>query len=278
MNQYGNFAYVYDQLMDDVDYDAWVGHIEDLIDKSGASVKNILELACGTGNITIPLAQKGYDIAGIDISEDMLGVALEKSESIGLPLVLLEQDMVDLDFDLYDLDCVLCACDGFNYVTSLNDLAKVFAKVYELLKPGGVFVFDISSHYKLSQVLGNNFMGESREDISYMWTNYYDEGNQLLEMNLDFFLKIDDQDYERDEYEEADQGSNKLLEDGSQLGYEDDNLYERYREVHLQRAHKEDEIVDTLKNVGFEKIDSYGDFGMDRPGDKAERIFFTAVK
>lgn len=278
MNQYGNFAYVYDQLMDDVDYDAWVGHIEDLIDKSGASVKNILELACGTGNITIPLAQRGYDIAGVDISEDMLGVALEKSESIGLPLVLLEQDMVDLDFDLYDLDCVLCACDGFNYVTSLDDLAKVFAKVYELLKPGGVFVFDISSHYKLSQVLGNNFMGESREDISYMWTNYYDEGNQLLEMNLDFFLKIDDQDYERDEYEEADQGSNELLEDGSQLGCEDDNLYERYREVHLQRAHKEDEIVDTLKNVGFEKIDSYGDFGMDRPGDKAERIFFTAVK
>lgn len=264
MSQYGNFAYVYDQLMDDVDYEAWVRHIENLIEKSGASVKNILELACGTGNITILLAKKGYDIAGIDISEDMLGLALEKSEAMGVPLVLLEQDMVDLDFDLYDLDCVLCACDGFNYVTSLDDLDKVFAKIYDLLKPGGIFVFDISSYYKLSQVLGNNFMGESREDISYMWTNYYDEANQLLEMNLDFFLKLeseDDQDY--------------YLEEGSQ---DEDNLYERYREVHLQRAHREEEIVDILKKLGFARVDSYGDFGLDRPSDQSERIFFTAVK
>lgn len=261
MSQYGNFAYVYDQLMDDVDYEAWVRHIENLIEKSGASVKNILELACGTGNITIPLAKKGYDIAGIDISEDMLGLALEKSEAMGVPLVLLEQDMVKLDFDIYDLDCVLCACDGFNYVTSLDDLDKVFAKIYDLLKPGGIFVFDISSYYKLSQVLGNNFMGESREDISYMWTNYYDEANQLLEMNLDFFLKL--------EPEEGD------FEGGPQ---EDDNLYERYREVHLQRAHKEEEILDILKKIGFDRVDSYGDFGLDRPSDQSERIFFTAVK
>ncbi len=264
MSQYGNFAYVYDQLMDDVDYEEWVKYIESLIEKSGANVKNILELACGTGNITIPLAKKGYDIAGIDISEDMLGLALEKSETMGVPLVLLEQDMVELDFDLYDLDCVLCACDGFNYVTSLDDLDKVFAKIYDLLKPGGIFVFDISSYYKLSQVLGNNFMGESREDISYMWTNYYDEANQLLEMNLDFFLKL-----------ESEGGEAVYLEEGLQ---EDDNLYERYREVHLQRAHREEEIVDILKKLGFARIDSYGDFGMDRPSDQSERIFFTAVK
>lgn len=262
MSQYVNFAYVYDKLMDDVDYEAWVKHIENLIDKSGASVKNILELACGTGNITIPLAKKGYDIAGIDISEDMLGLALEKSEAMGIPLVLLEQDMVDLDFDLYDLDCVLCACDGFNYVTSLKDLNKIFAKIYELLKSGGVFVFDISSYYKLSRVLGNNFMGESREDISYMWTNYYDENNQLLEMNLDFFVKLD---LEEDGY----------LDEGCQ---EEDNLYERYKEVHLQRAHKEEEITTMLKNVGFDNIDSYGDFSLDRVNEKSERIFFVAVK
>ena len=264
MSQYVNFAYVYDKLMDDVDYEAWVKHIENLIDKSGASVKNILELACGTGNITIPLAKKGYDIAGIDISEDMLGLALEKSEKIGVPLVLLEQDMVELDFDLYDLDCVLCACDGFNYVTSLKDLNKIFDKIYELLKPGGVFVFDISSYYKLSKVLGNNFMGESREDISYMWTNYYDEANQLLEMNLDFFLKLEPESVEDD-----------YPEDGQQ---EFDNLYERYKEVHLQRAHKEDEIITILKNVGFDNIGSYGDFTLDKPNEKSERIFFVAVK
>ncbi|MDU3828433.1 MAG: class I SAM-dependent methyltransferase, partial [Peptostreptococcus sp.] len=144
MDQYGNFAYIYDQLMDDVDYEAWVEHIEKLIAISGANVKNILELACGTGNITLPLARKEYDIAGLDISEEMLDVAREKSELENIPLVLLQQDMTQLDFDLYDLDCILCACDGINYITDLEDVKNLFGKVYELLKKEGIFIFDIS--------------------------------------------------------------------------------------------------------------------------------------
>ena len=107
-------------------------------------------------------------------------------------------------------------------------------------------------------------MGESREDISYMWTNYYDEANQLLEMNLDFFLKLEPEDDQEDYSEEGPQ--------------EDDNLYERYKEIHLQRAYREEEIVDILKKLDFARVDSYGDFGMDRPSDQSERIFFTAVK
>ena len=100
MEQYGSFAYIYDELMDDVDYGKWVEHIEEIISQQNAQVKNILELACGTGNITIPLAEKEYDIAGIDISEEMLDVAFNKSEEMQIPLVLLQQDIVELDFDL----------------------------------------------------------------------------------------------------------------------------------------------------------------------------------
>ena len=95
MEQYGSFAYIYDELMDDVDYEKWVKHIENIIEHKKIKVKNILELACGTGNITLPLAQKGYDIAGIDISEEMLDVAFNKSEEVQIPLVLLQQDIVD---------------------------------------------------------------------------------------------------------------------------------------------------------------------------------------
>ena len=254
MDQYGSFAYIYDQLMDDVDYGAWVDYIEKLIGLSGSKVKNILELACGTGNITLNLARRGYDVAGLDISEEMLDVAREKSEVEGTPLILLNQDMTQLDFDLYDLDCVLCACDGINYITDLRDMKNLFAKIYGLLKLGGVFIFDISSYYKLSNILGNNFMGEAREDISYMWTNYYDDETQLLKMDLDFFVKIE-------------------AEDG-----QEDNLYERYSEVHLQRAHKVEEVTRLLNDVGFDSVGIYGDFDVKNVDKKTERIFFVVKK
>ncbi|MDD7183277.1 class I SAM-dependent DNA methyltransferase [Peptostreptococcus porci] len=254
MSQYENFAYIYDDLMDDVDYEMWVNHIEKIIKKSGSSVKNILELACGTGNITIPLARKGYDIAGVDISYSMLDVALSKSEEMGIPLVLLEQDIVELDFDLYDLDCVLCACDGFNYITEIDDLKKVFAKVYELLKKEGVFIFDISSYYKIKNILGNNFMGESRENLSYMWTNYFDEETNLIDMELDFFVKVEVEDDE------------------------EDNLYERYREVHHQRAYEESELRTLLKEVGFIDVEVFGDFNLKKSEESSQRLFFMAKK
>lgn len=254
MEQYGSFAYIYDELMDDVDYEKWVEHIENIIKYKNVKVKNILELACGTGNITLPLAKKGYDIAGIDISEEMLDVAFNKSEKMQIPLVLLQQDIIDLDFDLYDLDCVLSACDGFNYITSPNDLKKIFAKVYELLKKGGIFIFDISSYYKIKNILGNNFMGESREELSYMWTNTYDDETQLIDMDLDFFVKIEVDDEE------------------------EDNVYERYRERHQQRAYKEYEIKNMLEELGFEEIDVFGDFTMKESKEDSERIFFSAIK
>lgn len=254
MDQYGNFAYIYDQLMDDVDYEAWVEHIEKLIAISGANVKNILELACGTGNITLPLARKEYDIAGLDISEEMLDVAREKSELENTPIVLLQQDMTQLDFDLYDLDCILCACDGINYITDLEDVKNLFGKVYELLKKEGIFIFDISSYYKLSSILGNNFMGEARDDISYMWTNYYDDMTQLLNMDLDFFVKVQAEDDD------------------------EDNLYERYKEVHLQRAHKEEELAAILEEAGFKDIRMFGDFSLEDVDKKSERVFFLAKK
>ena len=175
MNQYSDFAFVYDELMHDVDYDNWVKYIEDIIKSENVQVQNILELACGTGNLTIPLTKKNYDIAGIDISEEMLQVAREKAEKENVELVLLEQDIVELDFDVTNLDCILCGCDGFNYITYDEDLEGVFAKCHELLKENGLFIFDISSYYKLSTVLGNNMYGENRENVAYMWQNYFDD-------------------------------------------------------------------------------------------------------
>ena len=228
MNQYSDFAFVYDELMHDVDYDNWVKYIEDIIKSENVQVQNILELACGTGNLTIPLTKKNYDIAGIDISEEMLQVAREKAEKENVELVLLEQDIVELDFDVTNLDCILCGCDGFNYITYDEDLEGVFAKCHELLKENGLFIFDISSYYKLSTVLGNNMYGENRENVAYMWQNYFDD------------YKIE--------------------------------------ENHLQRAYKNEEIIELLKNAGFENIKTYGDFKLEAPQKDSERVFFVCKK
>lgn len=304
MEQYGRFAYVYDELMKDVDYEKWVDYIEKLIEVSNSDVKNILELACGTGNLTIPLAKRGYDIAGIDISEEMLEVALHKSEIEKTPLVLLQQDIVELDFDIYDIDCVLCGCDGFNYITSLKDLKSVFLKVYDLLKKGGVFIFDISSYYKLSKVLGNNFMGDIQDEISYMWSNVYDDDSQLLEMDLCFFVKAE---FEEDLYDTGDRGEeynyrekfdfgvdedlgisdmkntstyfdSNIYEDGNVKQDIEENLYEKYTEKHLQRAHKASEIENILREIGFIDINIFSDFELSYPKEDSERIFFVAKK
>lgn len=248
MDQYREFAFVYDELMDDVDYENWIDYIEKIIKKEDAKVQNILELACGTGNITIPLAKKNYDIAGIDISDEMLNVARAKAEKQNIELVLLEQDISELDFDVTNLDCVLCACDGFNYITYDEDLENVFSKTYELLKEEGIFIFDISSFYKLSTILGDNMYGENRENISYMWQNYFDDEQNLVEMELTFFV--------------ADEGGK----------------FDKYEEVHLQRAYTEEEIIKMLNKAGFSKIKVYGDFTFESPSEDSERIFFICRK
>ncbi|RDY24395.1 class I SAM-dependent methyltransferase [Romboutsia maritimum] len=248
MDQYKDFAFVYDELMDEVDYDGWVKYIEDIIKNENVKVQNILELACGTGNMTIPLTKKNYDIAGIDISDEMLSVAREKAEKEGVELVLLQQDIAELDFEITNLDCVLCACDGFNYITYDDDLENVFTKTHELLKEDGIFIFDISSFYKLSNILGNNMYGENREDISYMWQNYFDEEENLVEMELAFFIK------------------------------DEDGRFDRFEEVHQQRAYTEEEIVSMLKKSGFNYIKTYGDFTFESPKEESQRIFFVCKK
>lgn len=248
MNQYSDFAFVYDELMSEVDYDGWVKYIEEIIKKENCKVKNILELACGTGNMTIPLTKKGYDIAGIDISDQMLSVARENAEKQGVELVLLQQDIRELDFEITDLDCVLCACDGFNYITYDDDLESVFAKTHELLKEDGIFIFDISSFYKLANILGNNMYGENREDIAYMWQNYFDDEENLVEMELAFFIK------------------------------DEDGKFERFEEIHQQRAYTEEEIIEMLQEVGFSSIKVFGDFTFERPTDETQRIFFVCRK
>jgi len=244
--QYGGFAYLYDRLMEDVDYGEWANYVETIMMQEANKPHKILELACGTGNITIPLSHKGYDVIGLDISEDMLMVAKNKALKNNKNIFFIQQDMTDLQLeDKYD--CVLSMCDGINYIVNEKDLTKVFQNVYDTLEDEGVFIFDISSHYKIKNILGNNTFGENLDDICYIWENYFDEDSSTIEMELTFFVQ-------------------------------DGKYYRKEEEYHIQRAYQLEEIINILNQVNFNNIKVYDGFNFNKPKSDSERIFFVAKK
>lgn len=242
--QYGKFAEVYDLLMKDAGYDEWAEYAAGFIPR-GSSV---LECACGTGEISLRLARMGYSVTASDISEDMLRVAAEKQRERGVPanrLRFVRMDMRRLCLNK-KADCVIACCDGVNYLTSREAVKDFFSSAHEALKPGGLLLFDVSSRYKLSKVLGGNCFAENGKDLSYLWRNVYDDETKLLEMELSFFVR---------------KGA----------------LYERFDETHIQRAHSVRELSAWLSETGFDH--SVFGFGTrEEPKPEDERIQFTARK
>jgi len=239
-------AYVYDKLMDNVDYVSWADYLEKLLSRMGMQKNNtILELGCGTGNITVELASRGYDICGLDISADMLAVAREKIEEEGYLVQLFCQPMEQLNLNA-KFNCIIIPCDGVNYITSKRDLSILFTRVKKHLTKDGILIFDISSKYKLSDILGNNTFTRIDEELCYIWENSYNSKKCEVYMDLTFFQR---------------QGEN----------------YIRFEETHVQRAYGSEEIVEVLNKAGFGSIKVYGDFKFSSPSPKSERIHFTAI-
>ncbi|HWR60022.1 MAG TPA: class I SAM-dependent methyltransferase, partial [Clostridia bacterium] len=155
MESYNEFAEVYDLFMEDVDYGSWCRFIEELFRLYGKKPRRILDTACGTGNITIPMSLSGYEMCGLDLSASMLSLAESKARAAKQRIMFLNQDMTRMNLrEKYQ--AVLCMCDGVNYITEEDGLKSYFSSVYDRLDKGGIFIFDISSYGKLSGVLGNN--------------------------------------------------------------------------------------------------------------------------
>ena len=243
---YENFAYIYDKMMGDVNYMKWTDYVEKLFSHYDITPNDIADLACGTGNITTILAERGYNMIGIDCSQDMLLVAQEKARKKGLRIPFVCQDMREIALHK-SIDAVLIMCDGINYIVDDEDLDRVFSRVYNILKPGGVLLFDISSYYKLSSILGNNIMIDDDQDISLMWQNSFDEQDKICTMELTFFVR-----------------------EGS--------LYRRFDETHIQKAHHAKDIIEKLKQNRFEKINGYHHLTFDAPKKWSQRILFGAQK
>ncbi len=243
---YGEFAKIYDKLQD-IDYNSFVGYYEQIFKRLGLSPKLILDLACGTGNITLPMSQKGYDMIGVDLSEEMLGIAAEKAREASLDILFLNQDMTELE--LYGtVDATVCALDGINYLTLDGELDEVLALIKNYLNPDGVFIFDINTEYKLKNVLGNNTFVYDEEDTYCIWSNSYDPDDRICGFNLDFFTKTDT------------------------------GLYRRFEEYQEERAYSLEEIKSAISRTGLTLSGCFDDRTFDEPTETSERIFFVVKK
>ena len=246
MEAYESFASVYDMFMEDIDYDMWLEYIKKICGKYNISPKLGLDLGCGTGNMTIRMAQSGIDMIGIDISEQMLSEAVQKSEKEGLKILYLLQDM--REFELYGtVDIIISLCDSINYVTEPDDLLTVFKLVNNYLDPKGIFIFDVNTEYKFKELLGCNNFSQTADDAAYIWENFYDEEEKINEYYMNFFIK--------------DAHSEK---------------YNRFEEFHYERAYGIDEIKALLAESGLEFLAVYDAFTFEPPKENSQRLYFVA--
>jgi len=175
MDNYLRFAAVYDLFMvKEIPYDTWAAYITEIIKETAVTeTPVVLDLACGTGNITLRLAAQGFDMIGVDASEDMLAQAQSKASEQNLPILWLAQDMRGLD--LYGtVDAAVCTLDGLNYILTIDELKEVFRRVRLFLHPRGVFIFDMNTVFKFKEILGNGTFADTAESAEYQWDNHYD--------------------------------------------------------------------------------------------------------
>lgn len=244
MEAYSSFAEVYDMFMDNVPYDEWCEYYTEILKEHGIADGLLLDLGCGTGKMTRLLKAKGYDMIGIDLSEDMLGIAREQ-ESEGI--LYLQQDM--REFELYGtVRGIISACDCMNYILEEEDLLEVFRLANNYLDPGGIFVFDMNTRFKYEELIGDQTICENREDASFIWDNYFDQESGINEYELTLFIQHPEQR----------------------------ELFQRFQEYHYQKAYDIDAVKELLEAAGMKVLAIYGEGTRDYPEEECERVYFVA--
>jgi ubiquinone/menaquinone biosynthesis C-methylase UbiE len=241
MEAYKDFATVYSEIMQDTPYDTWEKFLIRTMKKHGIKDGLVLDLGCGTGEMTRRLKNRGYDMIGVDVSAEMLGIAAGK-DSEGI--LYLNQDM--REFELYGtVRAIVSVCDSMNYLTDPEDFVQTLKLANNYLDPKGIFIFDLKTVHFYRDVAGESVFGENLDDCSYLWENYYDKESGINEYALTLFLK-------------------------------EGNAYKKSEEVHYQRAYGIPEIRKMVKQSGLKLLeiidaDDYGEVKRN-----SERIYVIA--
>src|SRR5690625_1116468 len=246
---YTKMAYYYDDLMKHAPYDQWVNFTQSIFKRYKKSVQTITDLGCGTGEITLRLAQLNYEMIGIDYSPHMLAMADQKAQAKGQRVQWMYQDLRQLE-GLYKQDVMISYCDVINYIPSITDLKIVFNNVYQSLSKDGLFIFDVHDFNYANQYLMNNTFAEVTDEFTYIWFCHEGEVSGEMFHELTFFAQ------------------------------NEHGTYDQFSEVHEQRTYEEYIYKELLEESGFQQIDIYDDFQLEcsKSNKQRERVFFVALK
>ena len=245
MEAYTGFAAVYDIFMDNVPYEEWGEYIHSLLKDRGIEDGILLDLGCGTGTMTEKLADYGYDMIGVDNSEDMLELAMEKRMESGKDILYLLQDM--REFELYGtVRAIVSVCDSVNYITEPEELEEVFRLVNNYLDPGGLFLFDFNTVYKYETVIGDATIAENRDNCSFIWENFYEEEEQINEYDLTIFVQ------------------------------EEGELFRKFTETHYQRGYTLEQMKRLVEAGGLVFEEALDADTLQAVTDTSERIYCIA--
>jgi ubiquinone/menaquinone biosynthesis C-methylase UbiE len=234
-----SIAPFYDLLMAPVPYSQWADYVEELFRAQGCKPVRVLDLATGTGSVALHLALRGYRMTGVDKSRPMLAVARRKAKKVGVRVRWVQQDVTRLSLPLRAFDAAVCLYDSLNYVTSIRALKSVFSGVATVLKPGGLFIFDLNTPYALEREMFTQ--SGQVGPLRYEWKSRYNPKTRLARIRMDFAM-----------------GEKK------------------FRELHIQRAYSTRQVCDLLESAGLLPLDAYAAYTRLPPGPRTDRTFFVA--
>ena len=240
---YETFAFVYDEVMDDSLYQQW---LDFSLRHFPVATNQILELACGTGALAVEFAQKGFDVTGLDLSEEMLTLASDRGLQAGVSVNWIAGDMLDLT-DIGEYQAVTCFSDSLCYMPDAVQVKQVFEGVYQLLKDSGTFIFDVHSTHQVDDVFPEYSFHDQTEEFAFLWDSYPGDSSHSIEHFLTFFVKRDGE------------------------------LFERFDELHKERTYPLETYKKMLTEVGF-KSEVFADFTDEEPNETSKRWFFVCQK
>ena len=245
-SSYERFAAVYDELMQDIPYDQYVNWVKAHAPKE--QFPKLLDVGCGTGTLSLLFHQEGYDVSGIDLSEDMLAVAYARLQTQGVNIPLFNMSMDELE-GFSDLDIVAIPIDSINYLAETEAVIETLKRIYDSLREGGQIFFDVHSLFKMDQIFMESPFTYDDGEITYLWYTEPGEFEHSVFHQMTFFVK----------------------EEGS-------GLFERFDEEHFQRTYSIEMYMKWLKEIGFTHIEATADWKNISPSNESERIFIRAIK